>query len=273
MTKKREIQNLFDKLTIGVALIVVLSIGIAIASIVIKGLPYLKGALASQEVTFAVKLSLFTASVSTVICILLAVPTAYALTKTAMPCKQLMQMIIELPLSLPYLVLGLSLLLVFASDFGKILAAAGFKIIFTKSGIIAAHVIVNLPFMVRMLRTAFGAVDTRFEFIARTLGASKAKSFFTITLPLAKHTVMGAIILSWSRALGEFGATLMLVGTTRMKTETLPASIYLNMATGDTGLAMASAIILLSISAVSLLIFNRIHPKGERNRLSMQNLQ
>lgn len=100
------------------------------------------------------------------------------------------------------------------------------------------------------------------------MGASKWKRFLTITLPLCKNAIISTIILAWSRALGEFGATLMLVGATRMKTETLPASIYLHMATGDMGAAMASATVILFISFVSLLVTNWLGTKNvEANRM------
>ena len=117
-----------------------------------------------------------------------------------------------------------------------------------------AHLMINLPFVIRMIKTSFLSIDPRLEWIAGSLGASPIRRFFTVTLPLAKNSIIGAGILAWSRALGEFGATLMLVGATRMKTETLPTSIYLNMATGDTGPAMAAALILLFISALSLAV-------------------
>ena len=259
----------FDMLTIAVAIAVIAFILVAISMIMVKGLPFIGEAFQSDEVLFAIKLSLCTASVSTVICVVLAVPTAYAITKTSLPLKKFFRILIELPLSLPYLVLGLSLLLMFSTDFGKWLAEHGIKFVFTPSGIIMAHVFVNLPFVIRIVRTAFEEVDVRLEFIARTLGATKSRSFLTITLPLAKNTVIGAVILAWSRALGEFGATLMLVGATRMKTETLPTSIYLNMATGDTGAAMASAVILLLISAFSLFLFNSLTRKESGNRLKI----
>lgn len=97
-------------------------------------------------------------------------------------------------------------------------------------------------------------------------GCDACKALFTVTLPLAKNSIIGAAILAWSRALGEFGATLMLVGATMMKTETLPTSIYLNMATGDTGPAMASALILLLISAAfaSALVSSRQKDDGKQ---------
>jgi molybdate transport system permease protein len=267
MKKKNSPSSLFEKVTIIVAFLVITIFFIAITIIILKGFPYIVHAFYSDEVIFAIRLSLYTASVSTIICIFLAIPTAYALTKTNMPFKKISQILLQLPLSLPYLVLGLSLLLVFSSDFGKWLRTIGFKVVFSKNGIIIAHIFVNLPFVIRIIKTSFQEVDIRLEFIARMLGATKAQSFWTVTFPLSKNTIIAAVILGWSRALGEFGATLMLVGTTRMKTETLPASIYLNMATGDMGEAMASAVILLIISALSQFLFNGLNRKSDRIRV------
>lgn len=269
MKKKTLGSNFFDTVTIAIAVFVIAVIFIAVMTIIVKGIPYIPLAFRSKEVIYAIKLSLYTASISTVICMILAVPTAYALTKTNMPFKKIFQVILELPLSLPYLVLGLSLLLVFSSNIGKWLSTIGVKVIFSKNGIIAAHVFVNLPFVIRIVKTAFQEVNIRLEFIARMLGATKAQSFWTVTLPLSKNTIIGVVILAWSRALGEFGATLMLVGTTRMKTETLPASIYLNMATGEIGAAMASAVILLFISGTSQFLFNQLNKRSSESRIKL----
>ncbi|ACL20260.1 binding-protein-dependent transport systems inner membrane component [Desulfitobacterium hafniense DCB-2] len=262
MKKKLSLYSLFDVLTAAVTLSVVAFISAAILSILIKGFPYLGEAFFSEEVRFAVKLSLYTASISTFVCFVLAVPTAYSLTRGSFPFKKIAQIIIELPLSMPYLVLGLCLLLIFSSEFGKALRDMGFRVVFDKNGIIMAQIIVNLPYMIRLLKTAFAELDERLEIIAGMLGASRWQRFVTITLPLARNAVISAMILVWSRGLGEFGATLMVVGATRMKTETLPASIYLNMATGDIGAAMASAIIILLISFVSLFATSRLERKN-----------
>ncbi|MFB0920098.1 MAG: ABC transporter permease subunit [Oscillospiraceae bacterium] len=244
--------NPFDIFSAIVAIAVVIFIAGALLSVILGGIPYLKEAFYSKEVRFSIWISIYTASISTALCVLISIPCAYALTRTSMPCKRIIQVIIEMPLSLPYLVLGLCLLIVFSSDFGMVLKSIGFKVVFDRKGIILAQLMVNLPFGIRLVRTAMSSVDTRLEFIAGTLGASRWKRFCTILLPLCKSSIIMMVILVWSRALGEFGATLMLVGVTRMKTETLPASIYLNISTGDNGMAMASAIILLIISAVSL---------------------
>lgn len=251
---KKGITNILAVISVVITVCVAAFICAALLSIIIGGTPYLKEAFYSQEVRFSIRLSIFTASISTCFCVLLSVPCAYALTRTALPFKKIIQVILELPLSLPYLVLGLCLLIVFSSEFGKALRSIGFKVVFDRNGIIMAQLLVNLPFAIRLVRTAMSEIDPRLEFIAGTLGASPWKRFYTILLPLCKPSIIMMVILVWSRALGEFGATLMLVGVTRMKTETLPASIYLNISTGDNGMAMASAIILLMISALSLLI-------------------
>lgn len=253
--------SLFEWFNMTVCIIVIAFIASTILAIILKGIPAVAESIRSEEVQFSMKLSLYTASISTVLCLALAIPTAYTLTRTAMPFRKLARIIIELPLSMPYLVLGLGLLILFSTDCGKVLREMGFKVVFDKNGIIMAQTIVNLPYAIRLIKSAFLEVDERLEYIAGILGAPKWKRFMTIVLPLSKNAVLSAFILVWSRGLGEFGATLMLVGATRMKTETLPTSIYLNMATGDMSAAMASAIMILSISFVSLFITGRLEGK------------
>ena len=120
-------------------------------------------------------------------------------------------------MSLPYIVLGLSMLIIFSSPFGKALKAAGLPVVFSGNGIILAQLVVNLPFAVKLTSAAFRSVDQKLERVAGLLGATPGKCFFTILLPLSKNALISALILVWSRALGEFGATLMLVGITRME--------------------------------------------------------
>lgn len=246
--------SVFEGVTAVIAIAVTLFIFAAAASIVLRGLPYMHEVIDSEEVIFAIFLSLRTAFFSTVICLILGIPTAYALTRTSLKCRQVMGIIIELPLSVPNIMLGLSLLLMFSSMPGKFLSAHGFNVIFDVKGIILAHVLVNLPFVIRIVKTAFMECDPRLELVAGSLGADRFRTFFLVMLPMIKNSIIGAGIIAWSRALGEFGATLMFVGATRLKTETIPTSIYLNMATGDIGPAMACAMIILIISGVSLLI-------------------
>ncbi len=251
--KKRE---LFPAASVCVALVALIFMGSAIAAIVIVGISHFGDALTSAEIAFSLRMSAVTSTISTVLCLLLALPTAYALSRTKMPCKRLAGILMELTLSLPYILLGFALLLIFSSPFGKALKEFGFAVVFQPTGIVFAQLIVNLPFAIRMVRTAFDALDPRMEFVSRTLGASSWRAFISIVLPLTRNSIISAAVLTWARAMGEFGATLMLVGVTRMRTETLPGSIYLSISTGNNDVAMATAMIMLIVSAATLVVAN-----------------
>lgn len=212
------------------------------------GFPHLGRALQEPEIRSAIRLSLWTSTLSSILCMALAIPCAYCITAGPFPGRRLCESILGLPLSLPYLVLGLCLLTTFSSPAGKWLKAIGLRVVFDPKGIVAAHLLVNLPFVIHLAVDAFRRLDPELCLTAQVLGADRFQAFRYITLPLCRPALLSAFLLAWSRGLGEFGATLMLVGVTRMKTETLPASIYLNISTGDNGLALAAALILLFFS-------------------------
>ena len=205
---------------------VLLYVAASLWGVVAGGLPNLGRALADGEIRFAVGLSLWTTTLSTLLCTLIGVPCAYLLAFTPLPGKRWAEALLELPLALPYLVLGLCLLTLFSSPFGKALKELGLRLVFDPKGIVAVHLLINLPFVIHLT----------------------AQAFRHITLPLCRPALLSAFLLAWSRGMGEFGATLMLVGVTRLKTETLPASIYLNISTGDNGMALAAALLLLLLS-------------------------
>ena len=217
-------------------------------SVAAGGLPNLGRALADGEIRFAMGLSLWTTTLSTALCVLIGIPCAYMLSCTQLPGRRWIQALLELPLSLPYLVLGLCLLTLFSSPGGKLLKELGLRLVFDPKGIVAVHLLINLPFVIHMAAQAFGQIDPELPLTAQTLGASRFQAFRYITLPLCRPALISAALLVWSRGIGEFGATLMLVGVTRLKTETLPASIYLNISTGDNGMALAAALLLLLLS-------------------------
>ncbi|MGM9608181.1 MAG: ABC transporter permease [Oscillospiraceae bacterium] len=264
---KRRGWNGFSLFCVILTALALLLVGGNVAVIVFRGLQSLPERIMQAETLFALRLSVKSACISTVLCFVLAVPTAYTLTRTNIPGRRVMETVLELTMSLPYIVLGLSLLILFSSPAGKWLKSAGFPVVFSQNGIIMAQLVVNLPFAVKLSSAAFQSADKKLECVAGLLGASPARQFWTILLPLSRHALISAVILVWSRALGEFGATLMLVGVTRMKTETLPASIYLAVSTNDLDGALASAFILLCISALSLALANTLSGTGrERSR-------
>ena len=239
-----------------IAACVLLFVGSAIIAIVAGGITHFGEAITSAEVLFSLRMSMVTSTISTALCLLLALPTAYALSRTSMPFKRVAEVLMELTLSLPYILLGFALLLIFSSPFGKALKDAGIAFVFQPAGIVMAQLIVNLPFAIRMVRTALADVNPRMEFVAKTLGATPGDVFRTIALPLCRNSIISTLVLTWARGMGEFGATLMLVGVTRMKTETLPGSIYLSISTGNNETAMATAMIMLLLSATTLVVAN-----------------
>ncbi len=259
--------SLFSIISMAIALLIICFVGSAILAIIAGGIPAFKEAAASREIHFALRLSVLTSTVSTIIVMTLAMPAAYALTRTPMPFKRIYSLIIDLTLSLPYILLGLSLLILFSSPWGKWLKAHHIQVVFSPLGIVMVHLLINLPYALRLIRSAFESADIHLEYIAMTLGATPLTAFLTILLPMCRNSLINAFILTWSRALGEFGATLMLVGVTRFKTETLPGSIYLNISTGQNDIAMATAMIMLVISGITLFLSRILtDPSRDKNR-------
>ena len=158
------IRELFPALTIIIAIVALLFIGSAVIAIVASGITHFHEALTSAEVMFSLRMSVVTSVISTAICLVLALPTAYALSHTNMPCKRIAGIVMELTLSLPYILLGFALLLIFSSPFGKALKDIGFAVVFQPAGIVFAQLIVNLPFAIRMVRTALDEVNPRMDF-------------------------------------------------------------------------------------------------------------
>lgn len=225
--------------------------------LIIKGLSYVPICLNSVEVQFAIVLSIKTSLISTIVCLLLAIPAAYFLHITKLPFKKLLIQIINLPMSLPHLVSGIALLLLFGrmgiGDYLYKILKLDF--VFTRQGIVLAQVFVNLPLTIKILLTSLNDGNEKMVFVARTLGCNRWEAFKFIILPNLKIGIISATVMTWSRALGEFGAVAMIAGSTRMKTEIIPTSIYLNMSTGDIDIAVGIAVILIFISLACLMFF------------------
>lgn len=215
--------------------------------------------LQSPEIIFAVELSLITSIVSTALCCIVAIPVAYTMARLKLPGKKTANIILNIPLSLPPLVAGVALLIFYGpSVIGKMLSSVGISVVFTQSAIIIALFFVNVPYMIRVVRSAFESINPRYEHVAKTLGCSDWGAFYDVTLPLAKNGIVAGLVITWSKSIGEFGAVLMLAGISQMKTETLPLALYMNMSTGDVDTAIAAATILIVISIVSFAIFEKM---------------
>lgn len=211
-------------------------------------------AVTSSETLFALRLSLTTSLLAVSISLFLGIPSAYLLARRSFFGKDLVDALLDLPLVMPPLVAGVGLLFLFGHKWlGPPLAGMGLNLLFTPWGAVAAQTFIAAPILTRSLRAAFEAVDRRYELAGMTLGLTPFRVFLRVTLPLARHGLLSGVILAWARALGEFGATLMVAGATRFKTTTLPISVYLNISTGELGLALACSWLLLLAGFILLM--------------------
>lgn len=204
-------------------------------------------------------LSLKIASIATVFSFLLGVWFAYLLNKRHVPGKDLWETILILPMILPPSVMGYLLLIALGkrSPVGAfLLDHFGVQIVFTWVGAVIAACIVSLPLMYQNVKAAFASADPLYEQAARTLGSSEWKIFCTITFPMAWPGIISGIVLAFARAIGEFGATLMIAGNIPGKTQTIPTAIYFAVESGNRQLANTLVLIMTVFSFVLIFGLN-----------------
>jgi molybdate transport system permease protein len=211
------------------------------------------------------RISLQTAALSTVFTLILGLAAA-GLVCRMKHCKSLIDSIFSLPLVLPPTVVGFLLLIAFGknSALGYFMSAAGFNVVFTAGGAVLASVIVSFPVMYRTIRGAIEQVDENLANAARTLGLSEFTIFVKIIMPEAKPGIIAAILLSFARALGEFGATIMVAGNIPGRTQTMSVAVYTAMQSGNRDLAFKWVMIILAISMVTLCGMNLALGRGKK---------
>lgn len=229
----------------------VISVVVSLASF-LSPADHLK-AVFSPETLFALRFTLITSSTAIVLALILAVPAAYFLARRNFAGKQILDTILDLPLVMPPLIAGVGLLLLLGnSPIGNALAAIGIQLVFSPAGVILAQAFVATFIVLRGAKAAFEAVEPRYESAALTMGLHPWQVFWRVTLPMAKRGLLAGAVLGWARAMGEFGATLMVAGATRFRTETMPISVYLNISSGEPGIAISCALLLLLMGLVLL---------------------
>jgi molybdate transport system permease protein len=184
----------------------------------------------------------------------LGVAVALGLARYQGPGKSALETVLSLPLVLPPTAVGLLLLEALArrSPLGSFLAAHGIEILFTGKAVILATSVMSFPLLVRSARTAFEEVDPRLVDLARTLGCGPLAAFFRVTLPLAWRGVLAGTVLAFSRALGEFGATIMIAGNIPGRTQTLALAIFQYNQTGRDERALALAGVTVALAFATL---------------------
>lgn len=214
--------------------------------------------LTSQSALDALALSLRTASAATLICIVLGIPLALVLARTEFPGRTLTRSIVLVPLVIPPVVAGIILTEAFGRRglLGEQLAVLGIDIAFTTAAVVMAQTFVALPFMVTSLESHLGSSGQHFERMAQSLGASKWRTYVTITLPLLRPGLISGTVLTFARALGEFGATITFAGSLQGTTRTMPLEIYLARETDpDAAVALSLVLILVAVAVIAVAYF------------------
>ncbi len=208
---------------------------------------------------FPVILSLRVATLVVLLVAALGLPLARLMARNDFYGKDVCEAFITLPLVLPPSVIGYILLVLIGKNgmLGKYLASIGINLIFTWYAIILAATVVAFPLFYQTAKAAFNSVDVNYEKAARTLGAGELRVFFTVTLPLAWPGVTAGLVLAFARALGEFGATLMVAGNIPGQTQTIPVAIYYAVDRGDTLTARTLVLIITIFSFAVIWGVNR----------------
>ena len=250
-----------------------------------SGWELLISGLRDPENHFAIRLSLVTATMTALLSLVIGVPAAYVLSRYRLPGSAIIDTILDLPIVLPPPVIGLSLLILFSTSPGRVLEGLtpewivgavnklftfvlgqeisdGTRWSYTTRGIVLAQFFVACSFGVRAMKAAFDTIGTRHEDVARTLGCTRSQAFFRVVLPMARTGLIAGTIMTWARAMAEVGPILFFCGVTQGKTNNMPVQMFRHYSIGDIEKAAVLVLIMLAISAVTLITFKKLGGRG-----------
>jgi molybdate transport system permease protein len=205
-------------------------------------------------------LSLVTCTITAVLSLLLAVPTGYLLARANFPGKNWIEAALDIPIVLPPMVMGLCLLILFQTAFGRVVETV-IPFTYTVAGVVLAQLVIGAAFAIRTMRGTFDHLSSRPEDVAMTLGCTRARAVWLVTLPAARRGMFAAASVAWARSLGEFGPILVFAGATRMKTEVLPTTVWLELSVGNLEAAVAVSILMV---VFAMLVLVAVRRAGER---------
>ena len=208
-------------------------------------------ALQSKEIRYATGLSLLTCTVTALLSLLLAVPLGYLLARSKFWGKSFVEAALDIPIVLPPLVVGLCLLILFQTSFGR-MVEEHVAFTYTIAGVILAQLVIGAAFAIRTMRGTFDHLSPRPEEVAMTLGCSRFQAVRLVTLPAARRGMFAAASVAWARSLGEFGPILVFAGATRMKTEVLPTTVWLELSVGNLEAAVAVGLLMVGMAMIVL---------------------
>ncbi len=220
-------------------------------------------ALGTPEIRYAIRLSLLSCTLTTLLSLWVAVPIGYLMARFEFPGRSLLDALLDIPIVLPPLVIGLSLLILFQTPPLRALERV-FPVTYAVPSVILAQFMVACAFAVRTLRTTFAQIHPRQEQVAMTLGCNRSQAFWRVVLPSARPGLLTAATLAWARALGEFGPILVFSGATRMKTEVLPTTVFLELSVGRLEAAVAVSLLMMGSAVAALLLVRAWGGHGNR---------
>ncbi|MGD8837856.1 MAG: ABC transporter permease subunit [Desulfobacteraceae bacterium] len=256
-------EGIFNGIAMSALAIYVVFIVIIIGSVVFYTSPklLLKGIIAPTTL-FSIRLSLWTSVLTTILAILMSIPAGYILSRYNFRGKAIVDVLLDLPITLPPLIIGMCLLVFFSTAAGQFVQEHIMTFVFSVPGIVLAQFTISASFALYALREAYDAVDPRYEDAARTLGCNKVQAFFKVTLPLIKPGIISGAVMTWTRAVGEFVPILLVCGASQGRTDILPIAIFLQFEQGDIEMAVSLTIIFLVLSAVYLSMFKKLGLKA-----------
>jgi len=223
----------------------------------------------NPDVLHAVWLSLWTSTVAAVIALVFSVPSGYVLSRYRSGGVRLLDAIVDIPIVLPPLLFGISLLVLFQrTPLGPTLKALGMKFVHEPKGIVLVQVLVAAAYGTRMMKATFDGLDPRLAAVAETLGASRIRAFFTVTLRTVRPSVISALVMVWARALALYGPIIAFVGSTTNYTEVLPTRMYLEMSVGRLEAALAVSLMMIVIAVGVLFVVKHYGRSDQTARMT-----
>ena len=246
-----------------VAVILVLVIA-DVAYLANKGMSWGRfwGILTGKDVLAAIGLSLITSMISLALVVLFSVPIGYALSRYRFPGHAVVNTIVDVPIVLPPVVIGLSLLAFFGSPVGDAirdgLKGAGWSMV-SGLGIVLCQFLVSVSYSIRSCKASFDSVDRRLEHVALSLGCTQGQAFWRVSLPLAKNGLVAGSVMAWARAIGVFGPLMVFVGTSP-RVQVMPTMMWLELSVGNIEVSLAIALVALLMAGVAIAVVHVLAP-------------
>jgi molybdate transport system permease protein len=232
---------------------ILLVAGLLLADLLYTNPGQIREALKDPQIRFAIRLSLLTSTITAILSLWVAVPLGYLLSRTEFRGKAIVDTLVDIPIILPPIVIGLSLLILFQLPPGKAIERV-IPVTYHVPAIILAQFAAAAAFAIRTMRVTFDQIDPRAERVALTLGCTRMQAFWRVTLPTARNGALSAATLAWARSLGEFGPVQVFAGATPGKTVVMPTAVYLEQQVGNMHAAIAVSLVMVAVAVATLVL-------------------